>query len=362
MTELLKSVYLKHIKFVYRTKTMGIRQKKNSVLFITTFEDNNTTIKKALSPHIFDVKEMFPEDLTIKEQMRMIKEADTIIVDNYYYPLAALNLSKKLVIQIWHAPGAIKKFGLASPKNQDMPASAIERYKAVYNAFDRIVVGSDAMKECMTEAFGIEDESKFVMSGFPRSDYLYNQEFDQKLERVLMHNEYLSEKYTVLYMPTFRDNKKENKKQIEYIKKLANELPSDFRLLYHLHPSVLKYNKRDIENAIHVNGDELIGLYKMSNLIITDYSSIAFESAVFETPMAFFVYDYDEYKENQGLFVTKEEMPGYVTEDIDDLMEYISSKNYSTSGLKEFDQKWNEYNSSNSGRKLVIDLFYEKGE
>ncbi len=362
MTEFLKSVYLKHIKYVYKTKTMRIRQKKYSVLFITTFEDNNTTIKNALSPHIFTVNEIFPEELTIKEQMRMIKQADTIIVDNYYYPLAALNLKNKLVIQIWHAPGAIKKFGLASPKYQNMPESAKKRYRAVYNSFNRIVVGSDAMKDCMKEAFGIDNDEVFVKSGFPRSDYLYNQEFEQKLNRVLMHNEYISEKYTILYMPTFRDNKQDNRKQIEYIERLANELPEDFRLLYHLHPSVLKYNKRDIENAIHVNGDELIGLYKMSNLIITDYSSVAFESAVFETPCAFFIYDYEEYQKHQGLFVQKEEMPGYVTEDIDELINYIINKNYVKTGIRDFDHKWNEYNSSSSGRQLVIDLFYRKGE
>lgn len=362
MTELLKNVYLKRIKYIYKVKTLRVKQRKNFVLFITTFTENNRTIKDALSPHIFDVHEIFPEELTILEQMKMIKQADTIIVDNYYYPLAALNLKNKLVIQIWHAPGAIKKFGLASPKNQKMPKSAIKRYKKVYNSFDRIVVGSQAMQECMSEAFGIEDESIFVHSGFPRSDYLYNKQLEQKLERVLMHNEYISEKFTVLYMPTFRDNKKDNIKQLEFIEKIANKLPDEFRLLYHLHPSVLKYNKKDIPNAIHVNGDELIGLYKMSNLVISDYSSIMFETAVFETPCAFFVYDYDQYLESQGLFVTKEQMPGYVTEDVDELISYISSKEYIKTGIKEFDQKWNEFNSSNAGRKLVIDLFYNKGE
>ncbi len=362
MKEFLKSIYLRHIKNTYRFHTLRIRQKKNSVLFISTFENNNTTIKESLSPNIFEVIEFDPNEITIKEQMRKIKRAETIFVDNYYYPLAALNLKNKRVIQIWHAPGAIKKFGLASPKNQALPDSAINRFKRVYNSFDKIVVGSDEMQACMMEAFAIEDESKFIKTGFTRSDYLYNNRFEQKLDLALRNSEYVSEKYTILYMPTFRDEKVDNLKQIEMVEKLAATLSHDFQILYHLHPSVLKLKDVKIENASHVTNAELPALYKLSSLIITDYSSIVFESAVFNTPCVHYIYDYNKYLKHQGLFVPKEQMPGYVTEDLDDLVAYIEAKDYTTKGIKKFDQKWNKYNSASSGRNLVAELFYKKGE
>ncbi len=362
MKEFLKSVYLRHIKNTYRFHTIRIRQKKNSVLFISTFEDNNTTIKENLSPNIFEVVEINPEEITIKEQMKRIKRAETIFVDNYYYPLAALNLKEKQVVQIWHAPGAIKKFGLASPKNSTMPTSAINRFKKVYNSFDKIVVGSDKMQKCMMEAFDITDETKFIKTGFTRSDNLYDNRFEQKLDLALRTAEYSTAKDIILYMPTFRDEKSENIKQIELIEELATKLSDNFQILYHLHPSVLKLKEIKIENATYVTSAELPGLYKISNLVITDYSSIVFESAVFNTPCVHYVYDYEKYEKTQGLFVTKEQMPGYVTEDIQELVTYIENKKYKTDGIKEFDNLWNQYNSASSGRKLVVELLYNKGE
>ncbi len=360
MKELIKTIYLKNIKCKYFWSTIGIKQTANTVLFISTFTDNNTSIKKYLSPNIYNILEFDPTDTPMTRQLKMIKSADVIIIDNYYYPLAVLNLKGKKVVQIWHANGAVKKFGLASPKNQKVKKSAKKRFKAVYNAFDYITVGSDEMKKCMQSAFEITDERKFLTTGFTRSDYLYNNQYEDALKQIIVHNQHLSNKYIILYMPTFRDDKIANKKQLEFVKKLAQELPEEFCVFYRLHPSI-NSQKYKIPGAVEVNDFELNGFYKLSNLIITDYSSIIFDAAVFHTPCAFYTYDYQEYLENQGLFIEADEMPGFVTDNADQMIEYVKKQNYDISKIKDFDQRWNQYNSANSGRNLVIELFY-KGE
>ncbi len=359
MRELIKTIYLKNIKYTYFWRTIGVKQQKNTVLFITTFYDNNTTIKKQLAPNIYTILEFDPRETPMTRQLKMIKQADVIIVDNYYFPFAALKLPKKKIVQIWHAAGAVKKFGLAAPKNQNMKKSAKKRFKAVYDSFDYITIGSDAMKDCMKEAFAISNDEKFLTTGFTRSDYLYHHEFEQSLKNLVMHNQYLTNKYIILYMPTFRDDKIANLQQFEFVKKMVNQLPEEFRVFYRLHPSISK-KEYEIPGAIEVRDFELNGFYKLSNLIITDYSSIIFDAAVFNTPCAFYLYDYEKYKTEQGLFIDQEEMPGFVTDNDDEMIQYIKSKKYEVEKIKEFNKIWNQYNSSNSGRNLVIELFHKK--
>ncbi len=359
MKELLKRIYIKQIKYTYFWRTLGVHQKKNTVLFITTFHDNNISIKKQLSANIYEVLEFNPNDTSMKKQLKLIKQADIIIVDNYYYPLAALKFPQKKIVQIWHAAGAVKKFGLAAPKNQKMSKSAKRRFRAVYNSFDYIAVGSEAMKECMKEAFETEEDGKFLTTGFVRSDYLYTHEYEMSVKNLMLHNRNLTEKFVILYMPTFRDNKVDNEKQLDFVKKLAQELPDEFSVFYRLHPGV-EIKDYEIPEAIEVCDYQLNEFYKVSDLIITDYSSVIFDAAIFNTACAFYVYDYEKYEEEQGLFIPKEELPGFVTTDSEEMIDYIQTKNYNRDKIEAFNQKWNEYNGASSGRKLVIELLHKK--
>ncbi len=361
MKELQKTIYLLYVKCLYQFCTLKVRQKNNSVLFISTFENNNLTLKQNFALNAYDVIEINPNKMTIKSQLMAIKQAKIIIIDNYYYPLATLNLDGKQVIQIWHAPGAIKKFGLASPKNNQLANSAIKRFKRVYNGFDKIVVGSDQMQKVMQEAFAITDDSKFIKSGFVKSDQLYAKNFNQKSIAVMNSDKYSKEKPYILYLPTFRDEDRDNLKQIELIKEIADKC-TDFQLFYHLHPSIKAKNTFNIPNAIEINTSDIIYFYPNCELVITDYSSVVFDSAVFNTPCAFYVYDYEKYVKNQGLFIKKEQMPGYVTTELSDLLKYINTKNFSESLISEFDLKYNKYNSANSGYNLVKMILNKEGE
>src|SRR5699024_1500932 len=81
--------------------------------------------------------------------------ARVIFIDNYFGFLAATSFKENVTcVQLWHAAGAIKQFGLKDPSNQYRSKRANQRFKKVYKQFHQIVVGSEKMADIMKESFG----------------------------------------------------------------------------------------------------------------------------------------------------------------------------------------------------------------
>ena len=62
----------------------------------------------------------------------------------------------------------------------------------------------------------------------------------------------------------------------------------------------------------------------IADVCVSDYSSLVFEYSIFERPMAFFVYDLDEYIDDRGLYYDFDEItPGPLCFTTNELIEYI---------------------------------------
>ena len=124
-------------------------------------------------------------------------ESLRVITDNYFLMTSVLNRRPQTTcIQVWHANGSLKKFGLEDVTNQNRPASDISRFKKVYRSFDFVTVGSDAMADVFKKSFGIRD-GQLLKTGIPLTDVYYEE-----------HKPELKHKWPkkiILYAPTFRD-------------------------------------------------------------------------------------------------------------------------------------------------------------
>ena len=72
--------------------------------------------------------------------------------------------------------------------------------------------------------------------------------------------------------------------------------------------------------------DDINELYIISDILITDYSSVFFDYANLKRPIIFYMYDLDHYeKELRGFYVDLEELPGDIVKrkDIVDILNNI---------------------------------------
>ncbi|MFD1350043.1 CDP-glycerol glycerophosphotransferase family protein [Oceanobacillus caeni] len=290
------------------------------------------------------------------ESIYHLATSEKVIVDNYFGFLAVTDFKENVTcVQLWHAAGAIKQFGLRDLSIENRPPSAFRRFKAVYSRFDYVVIGSDKMAAIFKEGFGIK-EKQLLRTGIPRTDFFFDHENLEKAAQSLRrYFPIIDEKKVILYAPTYRDQELHVQELKMDIEKMYKYFHDDYVLFLSLHPAV----KVDIENnhpdfAIDVTTYNINHLLVIADVLISDYSSIIFEYSLFNKPMVFFAYDIDEYAEERGFWEVYEELvPGPVVCNMDDLVEVIKNEAYDMSGVREFSEEWNRYSKGRSSEQLV---------
>lgn len=105
---------------------------------------------------------------------------------------------------------------------------------------------------------------------------------------------------------------------------------------------------------------EINELYVLSDILITDYSSVFFDYAVLNRPVYFYMYDLEEYKDElRGFYLDiHTELPGKVYEDEETMLKDVKNEIYDYSYLKIFNERFNSEQTGNCAQK-VIDIVFQ---
>ena len=292
--------------------------------------------------------------------LKKLATSKYIFLNDNFFPFALMNFNKKtLVIQLWHAPGAFKKFG-GSVENASM-------LKMISQNTDYLIVTSKNIEDFYSEAFQI-DKSKIRSLGLPRADYYFeNHDVDELKKNFYKRYNLDSNKKIILYAPTFRENEKFNN-VFNYLDlaKFNERLSDDYTLILRLHPKINKFYSSDIkiegdyiDCSDYKNEQELMLL---ADILITDYSSIMIEFGLLNKPIVFFAYDLDNYLSNErGFYLNyKNDLPGPIVHTTEELIECIE-KGVDTSNLDSFlKTQFDEIDGNSS--KRVVDFALKEGE
>lgn len=223
--------------------------------------------------------------------------------------------------------------------------------------------------EAFTSAFNLKKlkkENIIIEEGYPRNDFLFK--YTKKDVDILKKELKLPNKKVILYAPTFRDNQHKSGVGYTYelgldLDKLYKELKDDYVILFRTHYFVSnsidlsKYKDFIIDVS---NYDDVSRLYVISDMLITDYSSVFFDYANLKRPIIFYMYDLDEYKNKlRDFYFDLEELPGPIIEKEKDLIKNI--KNYDMKKYqkkyKSFNEKFNYLDGKDSSRKVIDKIF-----
>lgn len=289
----------------------------------------------------------------------------TVIVDNYFGFLAASRFKSNVrCIQLWHAVGALKQFGLKDRSINVRSPRALKRFQKVYSRFHYVVVGSEKMAQIFQESFGLPGE-RMIRSGIPRTDFFFNRSEMQRVKRDLQ-NRYpiVKEKKVILYAPTYRDDELQVSALALNVRQLYEAFHDEYVLFLRLHPAVQKNVMNEYPDFVYDVSNEIDSnhLFVITDVLVTDYSSIPFEFALLQKPMVFFAYDLDEYREKRGLLEHYEKIvPGPVVKQTDELIQAIREKRFNFEKIAEFAREWNQFSTGNSSRQFV-ETFYHSSK
>ena len=229
-------------------------------------------------------------------QMYHIATSKVVILDGYCILVSVLHKKKQQsVIQMWHALGAIKKFGYQTVGKPGGNRKAVAKVMRLHHNYDYVLASSKETGRIYQEAFGV-DAKKIRYIGLPRIDYLQRKD-SEKTEAIYQKYPQLKDRINVLYAPTFRKNTEFD------LQAVINAFDfTKYNLIIKKH-WLDKESYKEFQHK-HVIVDRLFNSMdwmKICTKVITDYSAITFEAALLKKEVYFFLPDIYEYRKDVGL-------------------------------------------------------------
>ena len=192
---------------------------------------------------------------------------------------------------------------------------------------------NDYSKDIFKRAF--KYDGRIINKGYPANDIFYR-DMEDKKKQLMDDLNIPQDKKIILYAPTYRDYDVDERKNHQFnllldFKKLKEELSDEYVLIVRLHYILsrsLNLSDEFKDFIIDLSQyDDIADLYLISDMLITDYSSVFFDFAHSKKPMLFFVPDFDKYSSFRGLYPeVKENLPGpeiYTNEELIDSVKNI---------------------------------------
>ncbi len=268
-----------------------------------------------------------------KEMVKDIGNAKYVFLNESSDVISCLPMRKETVVtQLWHGCGAFKKFGMSTADlifGDDRKTLMKYPYHKNYT---HVTVSSPEVIWAYEEAMSYENKKGVVKAtGISRTDYFFHEDVKSKaFEKLYKEFPQARDKKVILYAPTFRGRvakaKTPDKLDIEL---LGDKFKKEYVLVLKHHPFVKKRPQipegyksfaKDLTDEMTIED-----LLLVSDICISDYSSLVFEYSLFLRPMIFFAYDLDNYCDWRGFYYDfKTFVPGPIFTENNEIVDYIA--------------------------------------
>lgn len=292
-------------------------------------------------------------------------------VTNSRMPLWIPKPKHTVYLQTWH--GTPLKRLAADMEEVHMPGVNTEDYKENFHKesrnWDYLLSPNPYSTEIFRRAFRFD--KKMIESGYPRNDFLYKENNQASIDGLKERYHLPKDKKIILYAPTWRDDQHvDNGKYIFHLeldldllqKQLGNEYVVLLRLHYLIAENIdlTKYEGFVYDLSQH---EDIRELYLISDILVTDYSSVLFDFANLKRPMIFYVYDIEDYRERlRGFYFDFEQnAPGPLvktTEEVVHEIRHLEQNHFQLpDNYKEFYDKFCLWEDGNASKRVVEEIF-----
>ena len=360
------------------------RLKSNQVLFLSDVRDTLGGNLKVMYDYldsdyykkIVSLKADRRVKRSIGEKLKLIKLLSTskyILLDDFSNSISMMIPRKNQeIVQLWHGPGAFKKMGYSRP---DKKSGMLSKY-ASHRNYTKAIVTSPSIKWCFEEGFGMEKKGVVSATGFPRCDCFFDQDYIKKV-KTRFYREYpeLKGKKIILFAPTYRGT---NLKVANYefdkldLDLLYKKLSKDYVFVFKWHPAIYNNMQLNILERYDFSkyGDfywdlskyrDINDLLIVSDILVTDYSSVIFDYVLLDKPVVYFTYDLEEYENDRGLYYPfNDYVYGSVAKNSLELATSIKKAKMMRKERKEFKDKFMSSCDGNSTKKTYEFIFKDK--
>jgi CDP-glycerol glycerophosphotransferase len=278
-----------------------------------------------------------PDDWSLDDVNTLFRAKAVVLSDNFHpfamkSPKAYGMLQGAKTIQLWHGI-PIKKIGLHYLLRADHVL--LEELIASSGMFDVFVAPAVAARGDWAQMFAFRD---FAAIGYPRTDVLFREPAGHDLLNTdgetieLFANARRAGKSAILYTPTYRDDEGSNWFDKAGIDKFAaHARDAGHVLAVNLHPfeqhALDKFRERYPDIHFVAASTDIYPVLRHVDVLVTDYSSLAFDYLLLDRPLVFYRPDHEYYMNNERGFIPGRERitPGAVASSLDDLFRAVDA-------------------------------------
>ena len=353
-------------KNLYRHKYLEEPIEENWVMFETfmgkSYADSPKYIYEYLAKNypgkykfiwvLNDPKEKLPyEGIIVK---RFTKKYAYYLAKSKYFvfnirqPLWFRKREGQVFLETWHGT-PLKRLAF----DQEEVTAASPTYKAQFyrqkQEWDYLIAANKFSRDIFKSCF-MYTNGTMLEIGYPRNDLLYAPNKDEIALELKKKLHIPLDKKTILYAPTWRDDEYYGKGKYKFKLKLdlemmKKELGDDYVILLRTHHYIAdSLDVTGVEDfAINLSKyDDITEIYLISDICITDYSSVFFDFANLKRPMLFYTYDIDKYRDVlRGFYIDMEkELPGPLVYSTNEVIEQIKNIDEMT---QKYAQRYEEF-------------------
>ncbi|MGN0155099.1 MAG: CDP-glycerol glycerophosphotransferase family protein [Lachnospiraceae bacterium] len=365
---------------------MGSRKKVDSkkVIFVENHQDyltdNFALLYEELQQNGFELhthylqvassewKDIIIRSLALIQDM---SDAVCIFLDESNSLFGAFSLRKETkMVQVWHACGAFKKWGYSvADKSFGEDMDTLKKYSGHRN-YTLVPISGEEVCWAYEEAFGLKQDGGVVRPlGVSRTDVFFDEEKKQLARKQLDYLDFSFDGRKILvYLPTFRGDISHAKAPDKLDMEKLYELREEYVLLIKNHPFVKErmdipeqYRDFCMEITDEMTVEELMFV---SDICITDYSSVVFEFSLLQKPILFFAHDLESYYDERGFYYPYEELvPGPILKSTEELLDCIYHiNNFDYGRLENFRKRFMSGCDGHSTDRIIAELFDTESE
>ncbi|MGO3049929.1 MAG: CDP-glycerol glycerophosphotransferase family protein [Staphylococcus sp.] len=287
------------------------------------------------------------------------------LINNATFPNYFTKKPNQTYINTWHGT-PLKFMGL------DIKNNLVESQNTIRNflSSDFIITPNKHTSEVFKNAFklgGLIDNA-ILEIGYPRIDATLNSNKDDVIKNINKQGIKTDDSPILLFSPTWRGqfvSKPEDniEDMIEIVERLNEE--TKYQIILKVHPFIydkVKHNKK-LKPYLIADDFDTNELLSAIDMLVTDYSSIFFDYLVTDKPIIFYTPDFETYKQDRGLYLSVNSLPGPSVHTVKELLHTIINEDNILSeyrdNYKNYKDKYTSLNIGNVTGKL-IDYIFEK--
>ena len=285
------------------------------------------------------------------------------LVNNSTFPNYFSKKPDQVYVNTWHGT-PIKAMGLDMHDNLLASQNVIKNFLSA----DIIVSPNTHTTNIFKHAYKLEGlyNGEIAEIGYPRIDLTINSDKSKVVEELEQYGIQLEGEQLLVFAPTWRGNDNNHPEDsLEDLYKIIESLSETTRYkpLIKVHPFIYDKAKSyaPLKPYLIPDAFDTNRLLSVTDVLVTDYSSIFFDYLVTGNPIIFYAPDFEAYKHNRGLYIDTKLLPGPTTTNAEQLIEAVKDIEAVKSNYQDkyanFQKLYVPYDDGNVTDKLIEKMF-----